>query len=244
MRIKLITILTTGVLLLTACGGSDSDLTPTADLNSIQTQAIETYSAALTQTALAAPILFPTLTASATFAPFATSASPVSTLPILAQPTAAPTKSCYSMAFVSDVTIPDNTPVAPGQAFTKTWKVVNNGSCAWDAGFKFAFVSGDAMSGATYTLPSAVAVNAIVDISVAMTAPTTKTGAVRGDWRMSTAGGQFFGNQVYVVVVVGGATLTPTKGSTTATATATATGTATATATATATETPSATPTK
>jgi hypothetical protein len=170
---------------------------------------VQTFSAALTQTALAAPsdTPVPTLTASPTFAPFATSAG---TLPVISGPTIAATKSCYSMAFVSDVTIPDNTPMTPGQTFTKTWKVVNNGSCAWDAGFKFAFTGGDAMSGATYTLPSAVAVNATVDISIAMTAPTNKTGAIRSNWRMSTAAGQFFGDEVYVVVTVGGATGTPT----------------------------------
>jgi hypothetical protein len=139
------------------------------------------------------------------------------------------------MAFVSDVTILDNTPVTPGQVFTKTWKVTNNGSCAWDAGFKFAFTTGDAMSGVTYTLPSAVAVNAIIDISVTMTAPLNKTGKVQGNWRMSTAGGQFFGNEVYVIILVGGSTGTPTVTATSGlpvfvpTATATATVTATAT---------------
>jgi hypothetical protein len=147
------------------------------------------------------------------------------------------------MTFVRDVTIPDNTPVAPGQTFTKTWKVKNNGSCTWDAGFKFAFTGGDAMNGATYTLPSAVAVNAEVDLSIAMTAPANKTGAVRSNWRMSTAGGQFFGDEVYVVVVVGGPTMTPTKGTTTPTATNTVSApTATPTATATSTATPTATP--
>jgi hypothetical protein len=209
LRNKLIHILIAGIFLLTACGGSDADLTPTLDPNALQTQAVQTFSAALTQTALAAPsdTPVPTLTASPTFAPFATSAG---TLPVISGPTIAATKSCYSMAFVSDVTIPDNTPMTPGQTFTKTWKVVNNGSCAWDAGFKFAFTGGDAMSGATYTLPSAVAVNATVDISIAMTAPTNKTGAIRSNWRMSTAAGQFFGDEVYVVVTVGGTTGTPT----------------------------------
>ena len=48
------------------------------------------------------------------------------------------------------------------------------------------YVSGDAMGGTTYTLPSAVAAGAVTDISVAMTAPN-KTGTIRGDWRMSTA---------------------------------------------------------
>ena len=239
LRNKLITVLIAGIFLLTACGGNAADLTPTVDPNAIQTQAVQTFSAVLTQTALAAPsdTPVPTLTASATFEPFNNSAN---TLPAISQPTIAPTKSCYSMAYVSDVTIPDNTAVTPGQAFTKTWKVVNNGSCAWDAGFKFAFTTGDAMGGVTYTLPSAVAVNATVDLSIAFTAPTNKTGKIQSNWRMSTAGGQFFGNEVYVIVTVGGVTLTPTKGTSTPTATtgapaATATDTATATATATAT---------
>jgi len=208
LRNKLMTTLIAGIILLTACGGNSADLTPTVDPNALSTQVVATFSAALTQTAIAQPTiqLFPTLTASPTFEPFATSAA---TLPAISQPTIAATKSCYSMAFVKDVTIPDNTPMAPGQAFTKTWNVVNNGSCAWDAGFKFAFTGGDAMSGVTYILPSAVAVNATTDLSVAMIAPTTKTGAIRSNWRMSTAGGQFFGDEIYVVITVGGGTLTP-----------------------------------
>jgi hypothetical protein len=203
MRRKLITTLITGIFLLSACNSPSADVTPTVDVNLIQTNVVGTYAAAMTQTASAQPTvqLFPTLTPSPTIAPFATLASTLLAIP---QATAAATRSCYSMAFMSDVTIPDNTAVKPGQNFTKTWKVVNNGTCAWEAGFKFAFVGGDAMSGATYTLPSAVAVNATLDISIAMTAPTNKTGAVRGNWRMSTAAGQFFGDEVYVIVVVGG----------------------------------------
>jgi hypothetical protein len=95
--------------------------------------------------------------------------------------------------------------VTAGQNFTKTWKVKNSGSCAWDAGFKFAFTGGDAMGGTTYTVPSSVAAGAVTDISVAMTAPN-KSGTVRGNWRMSTTSGQFFGDEVYVQVVVGGGT--------------------------------------
>ena len=217
---KIITSLVTGVLLLTACGGNAATATPTVDPNSIQTQAVQTYAANLTLTAQAAPTQtpFPTLTASPTIAPFNGAAN---TLPAISQPTIAPTKSCYSMAFVSDVTIPDNTNVTPGQTFTKTWKVTNNGSCPWDAGFKFSSTGGDAMSGATYTLPAAVAINATADFSITMTAPTTKTGKVQGNWRMSTTGGQFFGDEVFVIVTVGGATATPTKATATPTATAT-----------------------
>jgi hypothetical protein len=59
------------------------------------------------------------------------------------------------------------------------------------------------MGGATYILPQSVPANSQIDISVAMTAPS-KTGSIRGNWRMSTVAGQFFGDEVYLVIFVGG----------------------------------------
>ncbi len=211
MKQKAIYILLAGILFLTACGGSDAEATPTMDALLVQTQAIETFSAVLTQTALVAPTQTPSPTSTTlpTFAPATTSAA--ITLPAVTLPAgASPTASCYQMRFVSDPTIPDNTQMTPGKTFTKTWKVKNTGSCAWDAGFKFAFVGGEAMSGTTYTLPSSVAAGAELDISVPMIAPN-KTGTLRGNWRMQTAGGQFFGDEVYVMIIVGGATMTSTS---------------------------------
>lgn len=210
-----IQLLMIGALLLSACGASELDLTPTVTINpdEIRTQAVSTFAAGLTLTALAAPTNTPapTVTPLATFTPAPTLAGAGAAL---GTAPASSSNSCYGLAFVSDVTIPDDTPVDPGKSFTKTWKVKNSGTCAWDAGFKFQNVSGDAMSGAVYTLPSSVAAGAVTDISVSMTAPN-KSGKVRGDWRMSTAGGQYFGDQVYVQVLVGGG------GGSAATATAT-----------------------
>jgi len=198
--------------LLSSCGSGEPSPTPTLSPDEIRTQAVETFSADLTQTALAAPTNTPTLTPTATltFVPFATSAN---TEAAVAKPTSVPaTASCYGLTFVSDVTIPDNTAMTPGQTFTKTWKVLNSGSCAWDAGFKFASTGGNAMGGSAVTLSSAVASGSQFEISVAMTAPST-TGNIRGNWRMSTAGGQYFGDEVYVVIVVGsGSAATNTPG--------------------------------
>jgi hypothetical protein len=232
LRFRLIVglqILMMGALLLSACGAAAPDLTPTVTVNpdEIRTQAVGTFAADLTLTAFAAP----TNTPAATLTPLATfTVGPTSTGGIAfgTQPVAASTASCYGLSFVSDVTIPDNTPMTVGQAFTKTWKVKNAGSCAWDAGFKFAFTGGDAMGGSTYTVPSSVAAGAVVDVSVPMTAPN-KTGTIRGNWRMSTASGQFFGDEVYVQITIGGASAptntsgAPAATSTTAPATATAT---------------------
>jgi hypothetical protein len=114
--------------------------------------------------------------------------------------------------------------MTPGKTFTKTWKVLNSGTCAWDAGFKFALASGEPMGGSTLTLPTSVAAGAQYDLSVPMVAPST-TGTLRGDWRMSTASGQFFGDAIYVQIVVGGSAPTNTGAAAVATSTPTATAT-------------------
>jgi Ig-like domain from next to BRCA1 gene len=220
------TLLIIGALLLSACGANEPPLTPTLAFSAdeIRTQAVATFSSDLTATAVAAPTNtpIPTLTPLPTIAATSTGGIALgSTAPVA-------TASCYGLSFVSDVSIPDNTPVSVGQAFTKTWKVKNSGTCAWDAGFKFAFTGGDAMGGTTFTLPSSVAASAVSDISVPMTAPN-KTGTVRGNWRMSTTNGQFFGDEVYVQVVIGGGVAATNTGAAATSTTAPATDTATPT---------------
>ena len=201
-------------LALSACGPT-ATATPepsaTVNLDEIQTAAVSTYSRGLTQTAILLSTDTPT-------------PAPVDTLtPIYSFSTSTPysggilptVSSCYGLTFVQDVTIPDNTSMSQGQAFTKTWRVRNSGSCAWDAGFKFAFVGGNAMNGSTLVLDSAVNPGAQKDLSIKMVAPAT-TGPVRGTWRMSTAGGTPFGDQVFVLINVGSGTasITPTSSKT------------------------------
>ena len=199
----IMTVLIMLSLLISACGPSDAELTLTLSVDAIQTIAVATFSGGLTQTALAAPTNTPTSTSTPTLifsVPTLANVTPFGTSIISLSPVAV----CNGLAYVNDVTIPDNTPMTPGKTFTKTWKVRNSGTCAWDAGFKFAFTGGDAMSGATHTLPQNVPANTQIDISIEMTAPS-KTGSIKGNWRMSTAAGQFFGDEVYVVILVGGA---------------------------------------
>lgn len=198
-------------ILLASCGGGEAEgtVTPTLNPDQIQTIAVETFSAVLTETAVAAPSDTPvaTLTASPTLRPLTTITGGPTTSSAGSGQVISTTASCYRLTFVSDVTVPDNTAMNQNQSFTKTWKVLNSGSCPWDAGFQFVYRTGEQMSGVTYVLPSAVAPNATFDVSVAMVAPA-RSGTLRGDWQMSTAGGQFFGDIVYVQIVVGGAAAT------------------------------------
>jgi hypothetical protein len=46
-------------------------------------------------------------------------------------PTSTPEGCTDIAAFVADVTIPDNTVMAPNQPFTKTWRLRNDGTCTW-----------------------------------------------------------------------------------------------------------------
>ena len=108
--------------------------------------------------------------------------------------------------------------MAPGQAFVKTWKFQNSGTCAWSSDYQIIFTSGKGMSGATTTVGKAVSSGNNVNVSVSMVAPTA-LGTYNGNWRLADASGNFFGAYVYVQIKVSkdAATLTVTP-------TATATG--------------------
>lgn len=244
--ILLVILTLAGILSLTACGAGTPEPTPTIDVAPIQTDAVSTFAAGLTQTAFLQPTETPTITPTPTLA-----STPTLGTPLPPSGGLVPTASCYGLIFRQDVTIPDNTAMVPGQTFTKTWKVRNSGSCAWESTFKLISTGGDAMGGTAKTLGQSVAPGAEIDISVPMTAPN-KTGVVRGNWRMSNANGTAFGDELYVIINLGSGTttvtvtktgtVTPATKTMTPTASATTGITATATATATQADTPTETP--
>ena len=119
-----------------------------------------------------------------TFTPTVTP-SPTATLP--------PATACDKAEFVADVTVPDGTTFAPGQAFTKTWRLKNVGTCTWTPSYSLAFVSGEIMGGAAASaLPANVAPGQTVDLSVYLTAPST-SGLHEGSWMLRNTSGGFFG---------------------------------------------------
>ncbi|MCL4530673.1 MAG: NBR1-Ig-like domain-containing protein [Chloroflexi bacterium] len=184
-------------------GANRAAQTPTVSVGNVQTAAIATFGSGLTQTALA----IPTNTSTAT-------AQPTSTESI------SPTPSCYRLRFIQDLTIPDHTAMKPGQSFTKTWLVQNNGTCTWQSGFKFSLVGGVAMGTTSVSLNPTVAPSGRIPLSVSLTVPTGQTGTLIGTWRMSDQDGNFFGDALTVVIDVGGAaTATPKTGGVTETAT-------------------------
>jgi methionine-rich copper-binding protein CopC len=103
--------------------------------------------------------------------------------------------------YVADITIPDDTVMEPGQSFTKTWRLRNNGSRNWGAGFTAAFLSGTALTPTTsHPAPSAAA-NSDVNLSIPMTAPN-EAGTYTSEWVLKDDQGNVFGTNFYTRIVV------------------------------------------
>jgi hypothetical protein len=189
------------------------------EVNAVYTNAAATVAAQQLTLLAASPSTTPTPVVSAT---------PTATITPLVSPTLSglvgtfPTATsggvatCDNSVYLSDVTIPDNTVVNPGQAFTKTWKVSNTGTCTWSATYQIILIAGDALGGKSTPIGAVVAPGQSLDVSVAMVAPTNNSGTIQGTWRLQNDKSQPFGTQLTVVIKIGSGTGT--------TATKTATG--------------------
>jgi hypothetical protein len=115
--------------------------------------------------------------------------------PPLATPTLTPTLVCDQAAAGNpfDITIPDDTPMQPGTAFTKIWRLQNLGSCTWTTSYAVRFFYGAQMDASEAVfLPYEVTPGQSIDIAVDMVAPQTP-GSQQGNWKLSNAKGQLFG---------------------------------------------------
>jgi hypothetical protein len=116
--------------------------------------------------------------------------------------------------FVSDVTVPDGSSFEPGTVFRKTWRIRNSGTCTWDAGYRFMFLSGDRMSGprsmplgsldrnpqSTPLFPI-VRPGEEIELSVTLIAPFEE-GTSLGEWQLFAPDGTPFGTVPYVAIQV------------------------------------------
>ena len=146
----------------------------------------------------------PVATPSATIAAPSVNAPPTNTLPAVIPTNAANCEN--SAAFEADVTVPDNTPFAAGEPFTKVWRVRNNGTCGWIQGYTLAFANGEEMGAPAviqlpYTPPGETA-----EISVDMVSPDLN-GAFVGNFEFRDPAGRAFainnGKYIWGSIIVG-----------------------------------------
>jgi hypothetical protein len=186
---------------LSACN-LPSNVTPTQGVDIVLTSAAQTVEANMTQAAILNP---PTVPATTT-ASFLTTSLAVSTTSVVAT-SPPPTQTCDVAQFIDDVSIPDGTILDPNEAFTKTWRLRNAGTCTWTPSYAVVFSSGDSMNGpVNQALAGNVNPGQTVDISVDLTAPAA-AGNYKGFWKLRNAAGVHF-SQFYVDIKVQTATVT------------------------------------
>src|SRR5215212_3452262 len=181
---KLFVVTALLVFVLSACSGQapTETGTPTATEAPVATALISiTEAPAITETLTASsPDTSPTVTSET---------PPAAQTPTLdpSRPTNAP-DCTNSASFVADVTIPDNTNVAGGTTFTKTWRVSNTGTCIWGPDYTLAYYCDERLGGPA-SVPLAITYpGQTADISVDFVAPNT-TGNHRGNFVIKNPAG-------------------------------------------------------
>ncbi len=92
-----------------------------------------------------------------------------------------------------DVSIQDGTQLSPGTAFSKTWRLVNAGNCAWTRDYAIVWFSGQQLGilGAQ-NLPAEVGPGQSIDLTVDMVAPEAP-GVYQSNWKLKNPEGELFG---------------------------------------------------
>jgi hypothetical protein len=105
------------------------------------------------------------------------------------------------LTYISDVTIPDDTIVAPASTMDKRWEVENSGTCNWDSGYKIKLIAGPDMGAITEQELFPARSGSRATIRIQFTAPTAP-GKYRSAWQAFNPQGQAFGDMFYIEVVI------------------------------------------
>jgi uncharacterized protein YkwD len=204
---KLSRLVLLSVLLLSACGGG-GETAATAT-----TAPTETQPPVTTEAPPETPAVEVTGTAETAV---------VQETPAAVRPTNQP--GCTNKAaFVADVTVPDNAVINAGEAFTKTWRVSNTGTCIWASDYALSYYSENAM-GAPASVPLGITYpGETLDISVQLTAPSSP-GTYRGNFVIKNAEGLIMqvdeDSRLWLIIKVENTASAPTAGPATTASTA------------------------
>ena len=201
------------VLLLAACGSGREAATPTPDIAATAAAMAEgIVDQRLTEVAQTEAAREPTATETQlpTEIPTQTQAAPAVTL----MPTNASSSTlCLQASLVSE-TIPDDTQMAAGESFEKSWTLTNTGTCTWTEAYSLVFHHGSSMGAPErVSLPGNVAPGQSHTFLLNMSAPTT-SGTHIGFWTLESTDGTQFGvgesgsQLIWVQIVIPGPTPT------------------------------------
>ena len=105
------------------------------------------------------------------------------------------------MVYMADVSYPDGSKINPGENFTKTWRIYNNGSCKWYEGYTIEYTDGDFMGGRSVTIPTLTIPGTTVDVGIQLQAPQAP-GEYVGYFQLRAPDGTFFGPKLTAKIIV------------------------------------------
>lgn len=183
---KLFVVTALMVLVLSACSGGQAGVETTTATAPATEAPIATTLISVTE---APSVTDTSAPASPEISATATVATPFIATPTVGTLQPANAADCTNSAsFVADVTIPDNTNVAGGTTFTKTWRVSNTGTCIWGPDYKLTHYS-DEQLGAPDSVPLPITnPGQTADISVNLIAPNS-SGNHRGNFVIENPAG-------------------------------------------------------
>ena len=105
-----------------------------------------------------------------------------------------------SASYIEDITIPDNSVLAPGSSFTKIWRIRNTGTCDW-VSYQFIHASGDLMGSSSSQALPVISSTSVADISVDLVAPSSP-GTYTTSWRIRASDGTVFGPELFLTIII------------------------------------------
>lgn len=114
----------------------------------------------------------------------------------------APTACINDLKFLADLTVPDASPVNPGERIDKQWLVRNSGTCDWDSGYRLRLLGGFPPLGADIVQALFPArAGAEVTLQIFFTAPSASN-VYRSAWQAYDPQGNPFGETIYIEITV------------------------------------------
>jgi len=107
--------------------------------------------------------------------------------------------------FLSDTTVPDGQIFPPGAEFVKSWRILNDGPRDWPESTELHYTAGEnfALAHSSQNVKvGKVAAGLEVDVWTGELKAPEAPGKYRGYWRLSDGEGTYFGNSLWVDIVV------------------------------------------
>ena len=116
-------------------------------------------------------------------------------------PTLSPQECTNNLAFLSDVTIPDNTFISYGASVDKQWLVENTGTCNWNSTYRLKHLGGAELGAPQEVMLYPARAGTQATIQIIFTAPFTD-GVYESAWQAFDPGGTPFGDPIYIRITV------------------------------------------